>query len=698
MFGLSFSNPSVLHGLWAALLPLAIHLLNRRRALTVPFSNVSLLQTLQYDRMRRVKLRQILLLVLRTLLIVLLVLAFARPALLGVAADGAAGAVRSAAVLLLDRSLSMRYQTPEGSLFERSVKGLREALGLFDARDQVHVVLVDDRAVRMEAMDAGDLKTRVEGLKPSFRGTDFRAGLEAAIETLARSETLNRELYVFSDFARNGWASLPDTLPRLEGLSAYLVPSRPGKVDNLGISKARPVGQILTAGSPATLEIELVNHGEVAKAAVPLQVYLGSRRIAQQLVSVGGRDVGRFHVRFTPEAAGPTPLRVEVGDDDLSEDNVFTSVLTIPEQVAVLLVGEDREETYYIERALSAAADARGTVSLRWLRPRDLTTESMAEADVVFLCNVPSLARGQLTALRRRVSAGMGVMICLGDKVDVRHYNDRLLAALLPSSLNGVVGTPGRTETHHTLRTPFPSHPLFLGLTQGDRARSPRFFAYYRVRSKEDTQPVTSLNTGSPAFLEGRIGAGHVVLFASGIQSDLGWTDLPLSGLFVPLMHRISRYLASGAFGQADYTVGQSVYRDIRGQPAREALLSPPSRESRTIWPEQRGGHTVWPAGEVDLPGLWEINAQARTVDRFAVQLDADEADLAPFPSRHLQRLLAGARVHMVESGEGLAERVLASRYGRELWRETLALALAVMVAEMLLARSIRTSRDRKAP
>ena len=257
----------------------------------------------------------------------------------------------------------------------------------------------------------------------------------------------------------------------MEGLSAYLVPIRPQQVNNLGISKARPVGQILAAGSPATLEVELVNHGEVPKAGVPLQVYLGERRIAQLPVSIGAGDTGKFHIRFTPEAGGPTSLRVEVGDDDLSEDNVYTSVLTIPEQVVVLLVGESTEETYYIQKALDAAADARRTVSLRQVRPRELTTESIAEVDVVFLCNVPSLSRTQVTALERRVSAGAGLMICLGDRVDVRHYNDRLLADLLPSSLNGVVGTPGRTETHHSIRIPFPSHPLFMG--PGARDSSP---------------------------------------------------------------------------------------------------------------------------------------------------------------------------------------------------------------------------------
>ncbi len=79
MFALSFTYPAVLYGLAAAALPLLMHLMNRRRSVTVAFSNVALLQALQQDRMRRVKAKQWAVLALRTLLLALLVLAFARP-------------------------------------------------------------------------------------------------------------------------------------------------------------------------------------------------------------------------------------------------------------------------------------------------------------------------------------------------------------------------------------------------------------------------------------------------------------------------------------------------------------------------------------------------------------------------------------------------------------------------------------------
>ena len=156
MFGLSFTNPVLLHGLWAALLPLVIHLLNRRRTVTVAFSNVGLLQTLQHDRMRRIKVKQLMLLILRTLLIALLVLAFARPTLSGGSTQ--VGDAGTAAVILLDRSLSMQYRTAEGMAFARALRRVQALLAMFDERDEVRLALVDEGVEEVDVVSPARLR------------------------------------------------------------------------------------------------------------------------------------------------------------------------------------------------------------------------------------------------------------------------------------------------------------------------------------------------------------------------------------------------------------------------------------------------------------------------------------------------------------------------------------------------------------
>ena len=691
MFGLTFANPAMLHALWAVLLPVLIHLLNRRRAVTVSFSNVALLQTLQQDRMRRIRLKQMLLLALRTLLVFVLVVAFARPTL-RTGTAGMARGVRTSAALLLDRSLSMRHRTPKGTLFERAQGQMREALKLLDARDEVGVFLVDDRTEPLNAGHLDVLKAQLDGLQPTFRGTNLRPGIEAALAQLRSSEMLNRELYLFTDLARNGWSSMPDSLPDIGGISVFVVPVRPQQADNLGVRQAGPAGQMLVAETPASLQVELANYGESHRPEVAVQVYLDGRRIAQEMVSLPAGEIQRIYMRFTPEAAGRVVLQVVLGDDDLAADNVYATVLNIPEQIHVLLVGETEEDFYYLERALLASSSSQGAITVAPCLPDALTSDILTRADLVFLCNVSQLGHRALLALKHRVEAGAGLMICLGDRVDIRHYNDRLLPALFPATLISVTGTPAQTQSYQALRLPLPDHPVFEATVQEEGFRSPHFYAHYRVRLGEGAQPMLLFGSGAPALSEAQVGAGRAVLFAS--KADLAWTDFPLTGLWVPFIHRLSRYLARGASGEADYAVGTAIFRDVRGISAREALVRPPQGEERTIWSEPRGGRTVWPVGEADMPGIWEIFAQERLADRFAVHVPADEPDLAPVTPARLSTLFAGTRVRIVGPEEPIADAVLEQRHGRELWRLFLGAALALMVAEMLIARSTQTSRE----
>ena len=67
---MNFLNPVVLFGLGAALLPLVIHLLSKRRAKEVAFPSIRLLELMQTDRIRMLKIKQLLILLLRTLIII----------------------------------------------------------------------------------------------------------------------------------------------------------------------------------------------------------------------------------------------------------------------------------------------------------------------------------------------------------------------------------------------------------------------------------------------------------------------------------------------------------------------------------------------------------------------------------------------------------------------------------------------------
>ncbi len=79
---MSFLNPIMLAGIAAVAVPIIIHLLNRRKFQKVIWAAMRFIQTSVEQNQRRLRLEDMILLALRCLLLALLALALARPAIL----------------------------------------------------------------------------------------------------------------------------------------------------------------------------------------------------------------------------------------------------------------------------------------------------------------------------------------------------------------------------------------------------------------------------------------------------------------------------------------------------------------------------------------------------------------------------------------------------------------------------------------
>ena len=103
----SFINPFFLYWCTAAIIPLVLHLLQSNRTVRLPFSTIRFLKLAQKRSSRRIKMENFILWLLRTLVLLLLALAFAMPVLR--TSDFGAFFGRSArdVALVIDNSLSL---------------------------------------------------------------------------------------------------------------------------------------------------------------------------------------------------------------------------------------------------------------------------------------------------------------------------------------------------------------------------------------------------------------------------------------------------------------------------------------------------------------------------------------------------------------------------------------------------------------
>jgi hypothetical protein len=174
---MGFLNIAFLVGLVAAAVPIIIHLLNRRRVKRVKFSSLEFLDEVNKQRMRRINLQRILILILRTLAILALVFAFARPTL----RSGLlfAGSVPKNVVVCLDASFSMGVAMEKRHRLRRRQEIASDVVNEANGTDVINVVAFAKNAealLEQGTRNKGVVKSTIERVVLSSETTSIQRG------------------------------------------------------------------------------------------------------------------------------------------------------------------------------------------------------------------------------------------------------------------------------------------------------------------------------------------------------------------------------------------------------------------------------------------------------------------------------------------------------------------------------------------
>ena len=161
--------PAFLAGLLAIAIPILVHLRRRERVTARPFPSLMFIRKVPHRSVRRRTLQNLALFALRTIALILLSIAFARPFFPAAAAATARATGPLGRVIALDVSASMQYT----SVFPRAVAEAERAIREMRPEDPVGLLLFSDQAQGV-APPSTDQKATLNALRrasPGVRGT-----------------------------------------------------------------------------------------------------------------------------------------------------------------------------------------------------------------------------------------------------------------------------------------------------------------------------------------------------------------------------------------------------------------------------------------------------------------------------------------------------------------------------------------------
>ena len=696
---MSFLAPLMLIGALGLLVPIAIHLIGRRQAKIVRFAALEFLIATRRRTARRLELRERILLAVRVLVCLAIPLALAKP--FTSCQSRGLSVVRGpqAAVLVIDDSFTAGYRLGDRSLLARATAEAARILERLGPEAEVAVIRAGEGQALPTELSRDHLRVRdsLLALTPSSRPADLDRALARAAQLLAGSSHQRRTVYLLAPLTRGslhgGTPPWGADGPRLETIELRGDAALP----NLAVTglSAEPDGGGGTRGIAVVAEI--ANYGPVPIAGLTVGLTIGGNVVARgQLdIGAGAKQIKRF-LATLPAGARSAEVTVELPRDALPADDRRHALARLRDEIHVLVVdGDPRadrrdDEVFYLEAALRPGDRAEaGTVVTR-ITADDLDDIQLDQFDVAILANVAALPSARVTTLATWVSAGGGLMVAAGDRVDPAAY-ERTMTPLLPQAVRDPIDTgwgaaPDERAARALHLTKWEAdHPIFAPFAQDApglaEASFDKVLLLGPTTDTADRKVLARFTNGAAALVEARAGGGSLLLYTSTLDRD--WNDLPLHPGFLPLMQESVRHLARrrDRARTTELLVGQSA--SLPTLDLKRLEVRGPDGSGAVFAGERIEGRRLVRFNATDGPGIYRVGGTDQagaTRDRdelaFAVNLDPRGSDLtAVGPSA------------LPPSGTSGGLAIATSRRRVELWHALAAALLVLLLIESVLVQ-----------
>jgi hypothetical protein len=709
---MSFLAPLYFLAALGIALPVIFHMIRRQPRGRVPFGSIMFLSPSPPRLVRRSRVDDWLLLLLRGLVLGLLAWAFARPYWRS-SDDNATLLPARYRVILLDTSASMQRE----DLWQQALgqarqvidqSGPTDVVALYTFDQSVQPIVTIDQALQQPAGDRlSQLRSSMDRLKPSWRATN----LGQALTTVADSVSIRDDAEDGSSAGRVEVLLVSDlqTGAKLDQLERYQWPGNVTVDVRLVAAKqsSNAYFQSITA-SPGSDEEAATNRVLIANEPTSEQDQFqlewrgaDDARIGNAISSnVPPGQTKTVRVPSMPKGASSIVL---VGDKQ-SFDNQHFMASTPRKQQQLIFVGDSQageptsRPSYFLEK-LPLGNDLR---DVQFVTRSPMQSDPWPARKDAPLVVIGSNAVADLDGLAQQVQLGSHVLWVLDQPMA-----DEAMAKVCLENLNKLAG-PGIASIREATVKDYAmlsqidfSHPLFAELAD------PKFNDFSKIRfwrhrhvdlesgdnESKDTgaenswRRIASFDDGSAAILEKVVGEGRIWVLCAGWYPDE--SQFAMSSKFVTIMMGMYELAEPNEPWRDSVIVGDDIELP---QDAVISLLASANGSGTAESEELRiEDGRFRPA----VPGVYQFTSAGNS-GQFAVNLSVEESSTEPMDISRLEQLgvaFSKSANHDELVKQARQKQVTELESTQQLWRWLLLAAVVFILGETLLAsRAIKQS------
>ncbi|MCH7827855.1 MAG: BatA domain-containing protein [Bacteroidetes bacterium] len=689
-----FLNPTILFALLAAAIPVLIHMLNLRKLKKVDFSTLKFLKEIQKSKIRKIKFKQWLLLALRVLIILFTVFAFARPALKGIALAGTTSSSKTSAVFILDDSFSMSFVETNGSLFNQAKSEINKILSQLKEGDDSELILLSNSKLSNYKLskNLSFLKTKIRKVKISSVTGSLDNAVKNGLNMLASSKNFNKELYILSDFQkRNLSYNISKNKNTFENIRLYTITFGGSKYQNVGIDKFTLGTQIFEKNKPIIFKTSITNYSHEKVNDIVLSLFINGKRKSQKNLSLNPGASTSLEMSSNVSSSGFISAFVEIDDDVILQDNKRYVNFYIPEKINVGLFSDNSYDKQFILPALTSHRN-NNNINIVEANSNQLASLNLTNFDVIIF--IPSKTITNLNRLQKYIKSGGSLVLLPGSSINETKFQNILSGLKVTANVKSS-GKINTNENYLSFDKIDFTHPVFENLFAKNKEKevdSPKILFHLNIDYKNLGRYIITLNDKSHFLTEIKHGLGKIFIFNT--APVLSWSNLPIKGIFAPLINKSIYYLSFKNVSHKNYIVGNEV--GIKINNAKKGLLKivKPNKSVEYITLDESKNNDYINYKMTDQIGVYKVTDGKTILSMFNVNADPNESvqkyiTLNEF-KEYLEKINFNGKYIAIDKSEEVLSVVQQARFGSELWKLFIIIALCLAVIEMLVSKSAK--------
>lgn len=676
LLAFGFASPWLLWGLLLGALPPLIHLLNRRKYRETQWAAMRFLAEAIRKNSRRMRIEQLILLLVRIAIMVLLVMGLAQPQFETLTRFFQSN-VPTHRILVLDSSFSMGYRDANETRFKRSqeIAGQIVASGRQgDAFNLVRVSGSEPRVIiRKPTFQADEVQREISQMSLPDERADVHPVLVEVDKLLAEMpEISQKEVIIISDLQQSGWhaeaagkqSEVRSLLKKIGGAARLVVIDvGQGGQENHAITDLRAQQDVITVNQPTRFTVSATAFARTEQLT-RLDFLVDGKLQASRDVTLQPLTVATEEFVYQFATGGEHIVQARLAEDNLPVDDQRQWIVPVKERFRVLcvngkLAGRPADTaTHHLQLAL--APKTKEVTSESLIQPQvikygELRGFDLSQYECVFLCDVSfsasDVAEAQL--LETYIKGGGAVVWCLGERVNAENYNRLFFKdgqGILPAMLMDRRGNANAAEkleafNFDPLNFKHPILKVFQGNPNSGLERT-QTFEYFRTKLGEHNTGTVALafNTGDPAIIVQQVGGGKSILITTAV--DKSWGNLAIWPSFLPLMQELVFYAVSNNRADQSLLAGEPWTRTLQTRGAEvSAQVRRPDGTIEQLMASPGANLADFQFEHTEHAGIYdaEFGAPINKKEKFAVNIDSAESNLTRIEKDELEReLLAG--------------------------------------------------------